>query len=651
MSYLLRVVLSVRQAVFLLIAASSLLFLGVLIPTDSATAAPPSLPSMPNAANIASEASMQEILIKYKLFGRKIQNTSSKTLDEEHAEFISVLTDIAGITLDAERPYSEVLKEMTKERLDKLLKRQNLSRTRKSKVEQFARRWLGHRPRYLLLHLRDQNAASAIEQIKAKRKEFLKQGYRITMVKPNAVFEAIASPNDRIYSVQWGLDRIQAVEAWDYSEGSGSTVIAVIDSGVDYEHPDLLGKIWTNYGESGVDASGADKSTNGIDDDLNGFIDDNKGWDFISLSTNCHPDEDCFTRDNQPLDAHGHGTHIAGIIGAATNNEIGMAGTCPNCSIMPVKALSKKRTGQSLGTAADMIAAIDYAVLNGADVINLSVASSSDVVEEEVQKALEAGVIVVAGAGNNSSSGLRYPAAYEGVISVASIDVEGQKAGNSNFGSWIDVAAPGVEIASTVPESVFGFEYSYGSGTSQATAFVSGIAGVLASMGGRLGNEHLSTIIRETVNPMPALEPQFSQGFGAASMLNAVRSLASDINQDGCVDYSDLKLILYSGHYNSGALLDLQTSSRIDLNKNGFSDTGDVVVMLQTGRYEDPDCRFILSADFNGDQCVDSADLNILGTNWLQNGDHSMGDATGDGVIDSGDLNELGQQWMFGDCQ
>jgi len=231
---------------------------------------------------------------------------------------------------------------------------------------------------------------------------------------------------------------IDTPEAWDRVTNCSAIVVAVIDTGVDYNHPDLAGppsNIWINAG---------DNNANGIDDDGNGYIDDGRGWDFIQM-------------DNDPMDFHSHGTHVAGTIGAIGDNGIGGTGVCWTVQVMSVRALSTLGSG----TTAELAAAIDYAVANGANVINMSLGGTGgfagDIIDTAIASARAAGVLVVAAAGNtgtNNDVSPFYPASYnrDNIISVAATDQRDVLAGFSNYGAVsVDVAAPGVNIYSTVP--------------------------------------------------------------------------------------------------------------------------------------------------------------------------------------------------------
>lgn len=277
--------------------------------------------------------------------------------------------------------------------------------------------------------------------------------------------EAKVLLNDPAISQAWGLKKSEAQKAWEVSQGSKDIVVAVIDTGADINHEDLKANIWKNPGETGLDAKGRDKATNGIDDDGNGFVDDVHGWNFVS---NNHD-----LRDN-----HGHGTHISGIIGAEAGNNKGIAGISPKVSMMVLKYFDPKVPNTD--NLKNTIQAIRYAVRQGARIINYSGGGTEYSQEEKdaVEEARKAGVLFVAAAGNersNSDHHKYYPADYglSNIISVTAIDPSTEVLPSSNYGvETVDIAAPGQNILSTLPNSAYG----YMTGTSQATAFVTGAA-------------------------------------------------------------------------------------------------------------------------------------------------------------------------------
>lgn len=276
----------------------------------------------------------------------------------------------------------------------------------------------------------------------------------VLAVERDGIVQAMLIPDDTYWSSQWGPLKIDAPGAWEYNTGSAEVIIAIVDSGIDTDHPDLAEQLWVNPGETPGD---------GIDNDGNGFIDDIHGWRFLSTG-----------QSNDVEDDLGHGTHVAGIAGARGNNGAGIAGMCWGCRLMILKMLDYRNSGRY----SDLADSIVYAVDNGARIINLSLGGStgSSIMEDAVNYASGQGALVVAAAGNNGSS-VYYPGAYPAALAVAATDSNDQHASYSNSGPEVDIAAPGSGIYSTC----MGSSYCYKSGTSMATPHVSGLAALIWS--------------------------------------------------------------------------------------------------------------------------------------------------------------------------
>ncbi|UNU24050.1 S8 family serine peptidase [Microcoleus vaginatus] len=277
----------------------------------------------------------------------------------------------------------------------------------------------------------------------------------------------------------WALDAINTPEVWTQNITGNGIVVAVVDSGVDYSHPDLDDNIWRNAGEI---------AGNGIDDDRNGYIDDIRGWDFVASDDN-----------PMDLDLYGHGTHIAGAI-AAERNDFGITGVAPNAKIMPVRVLDTFGYGELNNVAAG----IRYAADNGANVINLSLGNEfypSNLVNDAIEYANNKGSVVVIAAGNSGFSQPDYPArnADRLGIAVGSIDINGRMADTSNrAGSTaLDyLVAPGVDIYSTTPYST----YDTLTGTSMATPQVAGVAALVLNANPTLTPAQVEYILTTTAN-------------------------------------------------------------------------------------------------------------------------------------------------------
>lgn len=284
------------------------------------------------------------------------------------------------------------------------------------------------------------------------------------------------APNDQYYFRQYALKNngtfslspaisgadINMENAWTIEQGDTNIVVGVIDSGCKLDHPEFSGRIWRNYGEI---------ANNGIDDDSNGKVDDIQGWDFAN-------------GDNNPVDDHGHGTGVTGIIGAKANNAIGYAGVDWNCKLMVLKGIDNTGAGYYSWWSD----AIYYAVDNGAHVINMSLTGTgaSATLQAAINYALSNNVTVVAAMGNENTNTIRYPACYAGVIAVGSTDANDNRSNpfswsstsGSNFGSYISVVAPGNHIYSISHLSNTNYS-SYWSGTSQAAPHATGVVALL----------------------------------------------------------------------------------------------------------------------------------------------------------------------------
>ncbi len=302
-----------------------------------------------------------------------------------------------------------------------------------------------------------------------------KRNPNVEYAEPNYIAHICVKPNDPYYSQQWAHQNMQSEQAWDIEKGDSSVAIAIIDTGVDWDHPDLAANIWNN----------TDEILDGNDTDSNGYIDDIRGWDFVN-------------NDNNPMDDNGHGTHCAGIASAVTNNSVGIAGVCWNCTIMPIKGLNSEGSGSNT----NLSNAIIYAADNGADVISMSWGSysSSNLLKDALNYTYNKSVVLVAAAGNYYPLGTcskHYPAGYDNVIAVAATDSSDARASFSNWGSWIDVAAPGIEIYSTYWNDT----YATLSGTSMSCPFVVGLTGLILSKTD-FSQEEIRTILRSTTDDL-----------------------------------------------------------------------------------------------------------------------------------------------------
>lgn len=358
--------------------------------------------------------------------------------------------------------------------------------------------------------------------------EYIEPDYLVYAVRPQqSASDTTRIPNDPRFRELWGMHNtgqtggtpgadIDAPQAWMITTG-GDVIVGVIDSGVDYRHPDLADNMWRNPGEI---------PGNGIDDDRNGFVDDVYGWDF-------------FSNDNDPMDGDGHGTHVAGTIAARGDNNVGVAGVNWQARIMALRFL-----GPTGGTTSNAIRAIDYARTMGAHLTNNSWGGGgfSTALRDAIAATGEAGMLFLAAAGNDGQDTDRlphYPSGYDldNIISVAATDHNDRLASFSNFGlTTVDLAAPGVSILSTTPSN----SYSLFSGTSMATPHVAGAAALVLALYPGTPPDLLKNALMSTVEPKETLEGRMVTG----GRLNVHRALlAVEIDSIAPAPVSDLQVL------------------------------------------------------------------------------------------------------------
>ncbi len=309
--------------------------------------------------------------------------------------------------------------------------------------------------------------------------ERLRRRPDVEYAQPNYVYRALFTPNDRYFPDQWNLPAIHAPEAWDVTQGTSAIKVAVVDTGVDCGHLDLQGQctVQVNY----------------VNYDPGPIQDDN-----------------------------GHGTRVAGIIAARTNNDIGIAGIAAGVRLVALKALDSSGSGDTVTVATAILEAVS---IHGARVINLSLGGPENdpTLQNAINQAYNAGAVIVAAAGNSGNSNPVYPAAYDHVIAVAAVDRYLQRAGFSNHGSYIDLAAPGVNILSTVPES----QYDSASGTSMAAPHVSAVAALILSLRPDLGPDAVASILFRTAEDLGSSGWDPYYGCGLVNAYRAVRTVAA----------------------------------------------------------------------------------------------------------------------------
>ncbi len=366
--------------------------------------------------------------------------------------------------------------------------------------------------------------------------EGLKGSSEIIYTQPNYLNEMLSiTPNDEYYYKQWGLPAIKANNAWEVEKGNEQIIIAIIDSGIEYDHPDLEQNIWINHNEI---------PDNLIDDDHNGYVDDWMGWDFTETSI-VDAMGDFRERDNDPLDDLGHGTHIAGIIAAQTNNHTGVSGTTWFTKCMNLRAGFRTTLGGYLEDD-DVSAAIVYAAQNGAQIISISWGDAimAPIIKDACDYAYDLGVTIIASAGNEGGVGLLYPAALENVLSVTAVDEDLKICSFSSYGEGIDLSGPGLSIFSTYLDG----DYKEESGTSMAAPFVAGCAGLLLAQNPLLLNDEVYNLLRLSCDDLGSDGYDYVYGYG---IINAEKLM-----QNANLEQQPQSTISYPS-YNSGHVSDI----------------------------------------------------------------------------------------------
>ena len=344
----------------------------------------------------------------------------------------------------------------------------------------------------------------------------------------------LLTPNDPYFlnQSQWGPVKIKLPDAWDTTTGSPRVIVAVIDTGIDYNHPDLAANIWINPGEI---------PDNGVDDDVNGYVDDVRGWDFAGA-------------DADPVDICnkyicGHGTHVAGVIGAVGNNGVGIAGAAWSARIMALKVQADNSTTME---SSDIIQAIDYAIAKGARIVNCSFGGKADSQDEfeAFARLRTAGILAVCAAGNDGSNidpesaYKTYPANYnlDNIIAVAASDQSDNLWSSSNYGAQsVHLMAPGVSVKSTCLSGI----YCDKSGTSMAAPHVAGVAALMLAKAPSLTYSQIKAAMLNAVDPVATVATKLITGgrLNAWAALTSVRS-PGDLNNDGRIDLADVVLAL-----------------------------------------------------------------------------------------------------------
>lgn len=359
--------------------------------------------------------------------------------------------------------------------------------------------------------------------LSAAQKHRLQLDVLVELIEPNFQYQAVALGNDYHINNQWYLKRIRADKAWSLAHDSADMVVAVIDSGVQINHPDLKDNIWINKKEV---------PNNGKDDDRNGFIDDVNGWDFVNNVADPSPK----FKLGYTADGVVHGTVVAGVLAASGNNQVGVSGITWRAQIMALKALDDR----GVTDTAKVVSAINYAVAQRVNVINLSFigANYSRSLEEAIRRAYQAGIMVVAAGGNDLGQGFgqslsdkpMYPVCLDGaagenmVIGVAATDSLDKKANFSGYGKCIDIAAPGIGIYSTSvyapKQNKTGAEFDalydgYWSGTSLAVPMISGAVALVAQTNPLLTPVQIRRLLADSADRNSLVNDSYAEQIGA----------------------------------------------------------------------------------------------------------------------------------------
>lgn len=375
---------------------------------------------------------------------------------------------------------------------------------------------------------------------------------------PQMRYEALATANDPYYggsySGNWYHSTVQTGRSWDASIGNNSTVIAVIDTGFALEHEDLTNKWHTDSGEIGTTQSGdschalhpGDKKTNNCDDDNNGYIDDWRGWDFTANDNNPQTGS-----TNSTGNGVEHGTIVSGLIAATANNSAGNAGIDQQAKIMPLMGLDDNGSGYTN----DIVLAVEYAVANGANIINMSLGGNGydAALLQAVDDAKSAGVLVVVASGNCGTSTvdlcsgldapgrMTYPAKYTSTLSVGSTNSSDTRSSFSSYGSELDIVAPGDQVGPLAGWSLGNQTseyYAYASGTSFASPIVAGIAGLVRSQLGNPSVDQLTNVLLDSTDKIAGLggaTRNNEYGYGRVNAHKATVLAKSIVNPPGTV--------------------------------------------------------------------------------------------------------------------
>jgi len=401
-------------------------------------------------------------------------------------------------------------------------------------------------------------------------------------VEYEAIMRYSYTPNDPMFNEQWYHQVIQSEAAWDYINNDEEVLVAISDSGVKWNHPDLQDNIWVNEAELDETmtinwASGAISGGNGIDDDGNGYIDDVIGWSFMAGEEG--------NSSFQSFNANGHGTHVAGCAGAvADNNEgvVGPFGPFSNIKIIPIRHASTVQPSQQVSNGAS---GIIYAADVGADIVNCSWGGdgNAELYNQVVDYATDAGTLVVAAAGNNnnehSPSGQDYPGDSENALCVAATDNNDMKASFSDYGETIDISCPGVNILSTViRDQDFNLNsYMAADGTSMAAPIVSGVAAMVKAKNPDFTPAEIKQALMETADNIESVNPAYAGLMGAGRINSFAALMYGKVPDISVYAYNLDEVNPENGTNDPGELLSLSIALENTIN---WLDAEDITITL-----------------------------------------------------------------------
>lgn len=346
-------------------------------------------------------------------------------------------------------------------------------------------------------------------------------------------------PNDvnqwHLRNLSAGGGDTRAVGGWAETLGDSNIVVAVLDTGIDWQHPDLggahpdkvNGALWTNWDEY--------YGTPGVDNDGNGHVDDIRGWDFVNVAASqVYPGEDPGPADNNPKDFNGHGTLVAGCIAPLTNNGVGIAAIAPGCKIMAIRIGFQNTDGNGVSYASLMASGFMYAVNNGAKIINLSYSTGwTSGFANAINSALNAGLVICVSAGNDNEEAAGYlqGLADSRILCVAATGSGDTKTDFSNYGAWVDVSAPGEGIYSTSYNQVTGTStYESTQGTSFSSPIAAGACALIWSAHPTWTSSQVAALIRSSADPIDDLNPAFAGKLGSGRV-NLLKALGDNVHQ------------------------------------------------------------------------------------------------------------------------